>query len=226
MKTSNMYEFTETWNPLAGSCPHKCTYCYVEVMKKRHEAHMNKYSGVPRLDDNAMKLNLYNPKYKGKTIFVCSCNDLFAESNPIIPIGKIFEKAKDYPENTFFWQTKNPERLNYLSLHLPKNSIICTTMENESNGLSEAPTVQNRAFAMADIKGFEKHVTIEPIVKFELKPFVGLLRIANPEQVNIGADSKKSGLVEPTKDEVLQLITELEKFTKVHLKSNLNRIIK
>jgi len=226
MKNGNMYDFTETWNPLSGQCSHKCTYCYVEVMKKRYETHMKKYSGVPRLDDNAMKLNLYNKKYKGKTIFVCSCNDLFADNVPFSAIEAIINKTKLYPDNRFFFQTKNSIRILKCLPLIPKNSIICTTMENDRNDLSEANKTYYRAWPMAYITGFEKHITIEPIVKFDLKRFVDIIKFANVQQVNIGADSKSSGLIEPTKSEVLALITELIKFTKVHLKSNLNRIIK
>ena len=49
----NMYPWlTHTWNPLAGECPHKCTYCSTHNLKKRYEAIRNKYSGEPRADAN------------------------------------------------------------------------------------------------------------------------------------------------------------------------------
>lgn len=227
--TNNMYNFCETFNPLAGACQHQCKYCYVEVMKKRYEAHRNKYSGKPRLDDNAMKVNLYSKKYKGKTIFVCSCNDLFAYNVDALDIIDVLEKCKEYPDNTYFFQTKNPERLrNFQDMYkaFPENSIFCTTIEtNRYNELSKAPTPAQRANDFGWVIG-EKHVTIEPICDFDLDELTALISIASPNQVNIGADSKSHYLPEPSKEKTFALIKELSKFTTVHLKENINRIIK
>lgn len=44
---SNMYDWVGgTWNPLAGACPHRCSYCYV---KKGRIKHLSKYQGPIRL---------------------------------------------------------------------------------------------------------------------------------------------------------------------------------
>jgi hypothetical protein len=48
----------------------------------------------------------------------------------------------------------------------------------------------------------------------------------NPEQVNIGANSGKILLPEPSGRETRKLIETLEKYTKVILKPNLLRILK
>ena len=69
-------------------------------------------------------------------------------------------------------------------------------------------------------------VTIEPILNFDLKEFIEIIKWSDPVQVNIGADSKGHNLIEPSKKKILKLISELEKFTKVHLKENLNRLLK
>jgi len=47
-----------------------------------------------------------------------------------------------------------------------------------------------------------------------------------PEQVNIGANSGGHKLPEPSKNKILMLIDELNKFTKIHNKKNLGRILK
>ena len=52
-----------------------------------------------------------------------------------------------------------------------------------------------------------------------------MIKRCNPKQVNIGADSGLNGLPEPKKEKVLQLIDELQKFTTIHNKANLKRIL-
>lgn len=60
---------------------------------------------------------------------------------------------------------------------------------------------------------------------FDLYQMVGLIKQCSPVQVNIGADSGNNNLPEPSKEKVFELINELEKFTIVHKKKNLNRIL-
>jgi len=60
---------------------------------------------------------------------------------------------------------------------------------------------------------------------FDLIQMVNLIIITKPEKVYIGADSKNHHLPEPSKDKVLALIEELEKFTIVEQKTNLSRIL-
>jgi hypothetical protein len=114
---------------------------------------------------------------------------------------------------------------------MPELVTVCTTLETNRDyrsimGLSLS-IVDRVAFfqLMNDDKNMKRHITIEPIMDFDLHQFIYLIEHINPEQVNIGADSGNNHLPEPPKEKVLELITELEKFTKVHLKPNLNRII-
>ena len=62
-------------------------------------------------------------------------------------------------------------------------------------------------------------------MEFDLKQMINLIKRCNPEQVNIGADSGGNNLQEPPKEKVLELIFELEKFTKVKQKKNIKRIL-
>ena len=62
--------------------------------------------------------------------------------------------------------------------------------------------------------------------KIDLDEFAELIYYTTPNQVNIGADSKRNNLPEPSKEKVLALIAELEKFTVVKQKSNLARLLK
>ena len=75
-------------------------------------------------------------------------------------------------------------------------------------------------------KDYRKMVTIEPIMKFDLSEMVAMVISFDPEQINIGADTLKRGLPEPTAKEVLKLIEVLEKYKRIKIKPNLNRILK
>jgi hypothetical protein len=46
------------------------------------------------------------------------------------------------------------------------------------------------------------------------------------KQVNIGADSSGKKLPEPSKEKLLQLIEEIQKYTVIHSKRNLSRLLK
>ena len=61
---------------------------------------------------------------------------------------------------------------------------------------------------------------------FDLEIFVGMLKTAGPNWINIGADSKHHGLPEPSAQKILLLIEELKKFTEIKKKSNLGRLLK
>ena len=63
---------------------------------------------------------------------------------------------------------------------------------------------------------------------FDLPEFVEMIKIYNPIQVNIGADSshRRNMLPEPPKEKILELIEALEQFTTVVQKKNLARLLK
>jgi hypothetical protein len=70
-------------------------------------------------------------------------------------------------------------------------------------------------------RGFETMITIEPIMDFDLTKMLRIIHMAEPSQVNIGADSGNNHLPEPPKEKVIELISELQKFTTVYQKKNL-----
>jgi len=222
----NMYDFAVAWNALHGECSHKCVYCSTKTLK-RFPVMQKCYSGEPRLNHVAMKENLYKGKYKDKLIFVCGQNDLFTTKVHEDIIVEILNYCNNFPKAKFLFQTKNTEMLKYYSYLLPKNSIICTTIEtNRDYKLSVAPSINDRLNWFNQIERYEKHITIEPICDFDLDIFSNMLISAKPVQINIGADSKKHNLPEPSKKKILQLIYILEKANiKVHKKSNLKRLL-
>jgi len=218
----NMYEWAKPWNPLGGKCMHDCAYCSTRSMK-RYPVINEKYSGDIRLYSDLFKL----PK-KPKTIFVAAQNDLFANNVPTQYVMRVLQECKKNPQHTYFFQTKNPERFKSFLFEFPKGSILCTTIETNRHykQMGYAPLTSARAEAMYCITGFEKQVTIEPIFDFDLSDMVTFIKVCHPSKVNIGADSKGHNLPEPSKEKLLALIDELQKFTIIDRKTNLSRLLK
>jgi DNA repair photolyase len=164
----------------------------------------------------------------GNFIFVGSSCDMFAADIDNNWIAETLIHCEKF-DNKYLFQTKNPEKA--MIFHLPKNSVICTTLESDIffpdyMGESLQPFDRAKYMEMLSDCGFETFVTIEPIMDFNLEHFVRMIKRCHPSQVNIGADSGNNHLPEPSKGRVMQLIEELKKFTVVHNKTNLIRLLK
>lgn len=214
-----MYDFvTHTWNIVKGSCLHDCSYCYMKRWGKLKPA---------RLDNSEFKTDLGSDNF----IFVGSSNDLFAAEHPAEWIKETLDYCDKF-DNKYLFQSKNPDRIWEFIDHpvLLNKSVICTTVETNRfypEIMNNSPKTGERADAMYDISRYvETHVTIEPIMDFDLSELVALIKSCNSKQVNIGADSGRNHLPEPSKEKVLKLIDELSKFTKVKQKTNLSRLLK
>lgn len=217
----NMYPWvTHTWNPIRGECPHGCIYCF---MKGRNV-------GPLRLDEKALATNLGT----GRTIFVGSSTDMFAEKVPVDWILRVIEKCNSH-DNTYIFQSKNPYRFCHSSCGIdvagkfPPRTILGTTIEsNREYGQSyygPPPWARVAGFLNKELDVFKKMVSIEPIMAFDLDVLLRWLRQIEPAFVSIGADSKGHGLPEPTAMALDMLVGELRGFTEVKLKSNLSRLL-
>ena len=219
----NMYEGVITWNPLAGECSHGCSYCSTNALK-RYLVVAEKYSGEIRLSHEFMK------KFRGepKTIFVVAQNDLFANNVPDSYIIAIINNCNTWNQHTYLFQTKNPKRFEAFKDWFPVNTILCTTIETNriypQMGNTARPT--DRAVYLSLLDWAIKQVTIEPIMDFDHDAMCELIRMCEPTQVNIGADSKRNGLPEPSKAKIEALIRDMELHTKVVIKKNLYRLLK
>jgi len=215
-----MYEGVKTINFLNGECSHRCIYCSSKSLRENVKPY---YMGELRLNENAFKKNLG----KGNTWFVCAQNDLFADEVPENFILRIYDHIAMYPDNIYWFQSKNSQRM----FESARNPFVYGTTIGTNRGnsyLSTAPSVCERSAWLLRIKAKEitTFITCEPLVDFDLDELVSIIMFAEPNWVNIGADSKKHGLKEPPKDKILSLIKELEKITEVRLKTNLQRLIK
>ena len=217
--TGNMYDFiTHTWNTIKGECPHGCSYCYMKRWGKQPPVHF---------DEKELKTDLG----KNNFIFVGSSCDMFAGGIPYKWIKRTLYYCNQFPENKYFLQTKNPDRLLGLYDNLQSNFSICTTMETNrwyENIMFNCPAPKRRSHDLLQFFDCNTYITIEPIMDFDLPDFVEMIKPCRPIQVNIGADSnpKRNKLPEPSKEKILELIAELEKFTTVVQKKNLARLLK
>jgi len=221
-----MYDWvTCTHTHHRGRCPHGCSYCFVQHMRCARF-----YQGPLILKESELKVNYYRFG-KGQTIFVEHMTDLFANELPWENAEKVLEHCRQYPENTYVFQTKNPQRMvcMYLAGMMPKDFILGVTIETNdeklTNQFSKAPWPVDRARYMGMIKHHKKFLTIEPIMRFDLGELVRLIKLANPDWVNIGADSKNQHLPEPSWQEVMDLIDALKQMgIEVREKANLERL--
>ena len=208
----NMYNFvTHTWNPIKGECIHDCSYCYMKQFPQKEI----------RLNEKCFKDDLGT----GNTIFVGSSTDMFAENISDNWITEVLIYCSHF-YNNYLFQSKNPKRFLSEKYFFPQPTILATTIESDIHwqpGITPSP--QSRIMAMEKLKE-KKMIAIEPIMEFNLDVMVGYIKRINPFQVNIGADSGHNNLPEPSKEKTLELISELKKFTSVHLKSTLDRLLK
>lgn len=205
----NMYEFvTHTWNPIKGKCIHDCEYCYMKIFK------------LPALhfDEREMETNLG----KHNIIFVGSSCDMFAENVPNEWIENVLKYCYKF-NNQYLFQSKNPRR--FKNFTFPLYTTLGTTIETNRlyDCMGNAPPPHYRLISQQFPK---RMVTIEPILDFDFNEFVPLIKNNKPDWVNIGADSKKHHLPEPSWEKIRELIYELQKFTVIKNKSNLERLMK
>lgn len=222
--TGDMYEFIDAiWNPVSGRCSHGCSYCYVSRIMKRFRQKIEPI----HINEVELKCNLG----KGKTIFVCSGCDLFAEDVPYEFIAAVINRTLLFPDNKYLFQTKYPVRFNPrlfgLSTEIHK---ICATIETNRYSrkiMGYTPPLIQRALSLKYLReeGFETMVTVEPIMDFDLEEMLELISMTGAVQVNIGADTGNNHLPEPSKEKIMSLILELEKFSNVVQKNNLRRLM-
>jgi hypothetical protein len=181
--------------------------------------------GELRLVEDELKTNLG----KDLVIFVGSACDMWADS--IIPdwIHRTLENCRRYPDNRYLFQSKNPKRILAYKEFLPTDPIIGTTIETNRHydQMGNAPPVRERAGVLYALGHYcETMVTIEPIMDFDPMVLIDLIEKAEPEWVNIGADSKGHNLPEPSAEKIYELVDAISTFTKIRKKTNLERLLK
>ena len=236
-KGTNMYEFIDFMHThLGGECGHKCTYCYVE---NPIHGRAPRYAGPIRLIEEELKFNYdFSKDYPdGAFIFIEHMNDLWARDVPREAIERILAHCNTWPNNTYVFQTKNPERyLNFLDL-LPPKTVLGITMETNRviPGISEAPIPADRfesfKCVLKTLKEYnlpvQTFITIEPALAFDVDVLAGWIGEIKPDYINLGADSKSRSLPEPTIEDIEELVKKLhESGIELREKHNLSRLRK
>jgi len=219
----NMYPWVSHCHThLAGECSHHCSYCYVG---RGRFGRAEKYTGPVCLVDKELAVDYGT----GKTIFIEHMNDLFCGDVPGKWIDEVMAHARRYPGNSYVFQTKDPLRALYWRGYFPDNALIGTTIEtNRLVECSKAPPPLSRQTGIKLLRerGKRVFVTIEPIMDFDVETLVTWVVDIRPEFVNIGADSKGSGLLEPSAEKVAVLINLLTSVgVDIRQKKNLYRLI-
>ena len=210
-------------------CRHNCVYCrpsFQAQMKRQLHNCKSCYLFEPHA--HLERLRKAPPRTgDGEFIFFPSSGDVafstFTEFNESIMFA---EKWKD---RDFLTQTKNTGC--FLDRGFPDNMILGTTIETdlyefrgtpskfrEYRQISHAPLPYYRYLAMLEVKHDRKEVTIEPILQFS-DILVEMIRKINPEFVYVGYDNHNCRLPEPSLADTKALISQLEVFTEVRIKT-------
>lgn len=174
--------------------------------------HPERLSKVPR-----------SPSYP--QIFVVAHGDLFGSWVEERIIYKILAVCSATPKRMWFFETKNPARYLYFKDFFPQNTVLSTTIETNRvypvQIRGSAPTPVERFAAMQQVKevtGLPIHISIEPILDFDLTELIGWMQILQPSKVAVGYDSLNNRLPEPPRWKAMKLIWALERFTDVERK--------
>lgn len=208
----------KTINPIHG-CRFACYRgkCWASRMARRLQA-----AGVKGYENGfepAFCPRFLNRRYKkGDIVFVGSMGDISFFSYEIHRriIDELIRKS---PEALFFLETKNPAIYHKLVPILPENVMLSTTIEtNRDYHLSKAPRCLERFLAMKTLKWNKKHVSVEPIMDFDMDVLLNYMKQINPQIVSVGYDNYSCSLPEPSLEKTMQLIHGLQEFTMVELK--------
>ncbi len=211
----------ETWNPIVG-CKHHCygDGCWAAriALRLKDNPYVKRYRDG--FDHPKLIAKELRKTWKPNTVvFVVSMGDMWGRWIEDRWIKRVLEACQNSPRTIFFFETKNPRRYyDWLEL-IPENAILSSTIEaNSDYNLSEAPEVKERYAAMKQLEWGRKHISIEPIVDFDLEVFLRWIKDIKPVIVSVGYDNYGCNLPEPSLSKTMKLIEELKKFTKVEKK--------
>ncbi len=219
--TGNMYPWvTHMHNHLGGKCGHNCTYCYVDSPRWGRPP---RYQGPIRLIEKEFKIGYGS----GKTIFIEHKNDICGPGVTIPLVDRILNHCSKWPDNTYVFQSKNPGGFVDFLSGVPGGSIIGATIETnrDTATVSDAPQTEDRYVAMRELDWPRKFITIEPVMDFDVDVLARWISDINPEFLNLGADSKRHDLPEPSRDKIDELVEALASYgIELREKHNLERL--
>lgn len=158
-------------------------------------------------------------------IFVVAHGDLFGRWVDHRIIYKILAVCSVTHKEMWFFESKNPKRYLEFKDFFPKNTVLSTTIETNREYpvaiRGSTPSPMERFIAMQQVKqatNLPIHISIEPILNFDLTDMIGWMQILAPTKVAVGYDTLNNNLPGPPKWKTMKLIRALEKFTDVERK--------
>ena len=131
-------------NPVKGKCPVACPYCYAGEMYDRFGWNPD-IRFVPSVFDTLPE--------KPVRVFVGSTMELFLFDNWM---EFILNRCQDFPQHTFMFLTKKPEKLPQWS-PFPENAWVGVTATDRSMWL-------NAIWELQDMQAKVKYLSIEPLL--------------------------------------------------------------
>lgn len=231
-QNGNMYDWvTHMLAHIGGECPHKCVYCYENRDDGKGGRFRDpKLCGPLTLDEDSFGVNFG----QGKTIFIDHRNDLWCKDVPSAWISRVLSHCETFPNNRYLFQTKNPDRyLEFADRLAQLSCMVGTTIETNRimpTEFSTAPWPPVRAEAMTRLRerypDMTLFVTVEPIVNFDVQDLLNMFEMIRPNFCNVGADSKRHSLPEPSKEDVEALLFGITALgIEIREKHNLTRLL-
>lgn len=169
-------EWTEfTSNPVSGKCRHACNYCYAERIRRR-------FKQTEKLSWHPERLLAIEKRKKPATIFMGSMHDIFGDWIPDKWIAEIIKTAKDCPQHTFLFLTKNPKR--YARFVFPENCWLGYTddgMQNLRNWVY-MQHIKNTFVSFEPLQGNKLNVNFDIIGSVIIGAMTGLEAV-KPERI-------------------------------------------
>jgi hypothetical protein len=197
-----MFAFiTAKWNPIVG-CSFLCLYCWARALVAGRLRSNPRYRDgfKPRIIETELE-----KRFKaGEFVFLTDMGDAFCDGVPSEWILRVLEVVRACPDARFLCQTKNPQRYTEFASVFPRNVVLGATIESNRDyrQLSRAPSQSSRLTAMQEIAKLRPDlsyfIAVEPILKFDLAPFVSQLKAIRPWAVAVGYDNWGYRLDEPT----------------------------
>lgn len=241
--SGNMYPDVDgTINFIRGACSASCVYCF---MKFGHRATIKAYHEPYHLVEKEFKE--FKPEHKAR-LFCGSATDMWkAPASYIREVLEFCIKQEEEYEIEWLFQTKFPVAVSRWIAHLPRNCMVGVTLETNrvyDQFISKAPSPPDRAYAMRQLLDLWTKTTIhrnlpdswlprimvsiEPIMEFDLEPFVDMIRSLETEYVSIGVDTQgvflKNDIELVKMPDLISLAERLGEFTQVKIKPNVLRV--
>lgn len=197
-------------------CSFSCVYCWASDLKTRFK--YPKYQGPWRWYESAL------PQCNEDDFpWPCDMIDIGDPTLPISLLMRLFDWIRKQPCKVLTL-TKNPLVYLYNRNIIPENAVLGATIETDTtifSTISRAPHPNLRFDAMEWLSNNlpnDLFLCAEPVMKFSPN-FVKKIIEVRPWAFAIGHDNYNNNLPEPTLSEDRELISELEPYMKVYIKT-------